>query len=380
MIRCTDKQLLDQLNALRDRERTTTLDILIYLAEVERRKLHLSLGYSSMFAFATCHLHYSESAAGRRVQAARCVRDHPELAKLLRRGSINLSTLSLVARILNDANKKDLLAQIGGKSQRDVETIVAMYKPATRVRDRIQPVCVPVAKPIDSARNGPTGAPAECAAGALFGSNHSRSWSDSLSRKTNNNNWIRPYVEESNGETRVGTSGETHGEDLGRIQIETRFKVQFAARPAFMQKFEEVRALLTGRFPRGPSFETVFEAALDAFLERQSPIQRDARRKQSAAKANGPTNVNGRAEAGTKWRGIPVAVRDAVYVRDGGRCTFVGTAQQRCDSTHDVEIDHRQPVARGGTNDIENLRLLCSTHNRSEAERVFGVAWMQQFQ
>jgi len=47
------------------RERGVTLRILHYLIEIERRKLHLLLGRSSMFDYCTRGLGYSESAAWR---------------------------------------------------------------------------------------------------------------------------------------------------------------------------------------------------------------------------------------------------------------------------------------------------------------------------
>jgi hypothetical protein len=123
------------------------LTILLHLHEVERRKLHLKLGYASLFDFATRHLRYSESAAGRRIQAARCIAKHPEVKGLLERNEVNLSTIAMVSRILNDTNKDELLAAIRNKSQRQVESLVVATKPATRVRDRIKPVLVPVSEP-----------------------------------------------------------------------------------------------------------------------------------------------------------------------------------------------------------------------------------------
>src|SRR4029453_18361261 len=93
----TDRELLAALHQLRGSERESTLDILRHLNEVARRKLHLKLGYSSMFAYCTEHLCYSESTAARRVQAARCLSRFPQIEGLLLRGEINLVTLGLVA-------------------------------------------------------------------------------------------------------------------------------------------------------------------------------------------------------------------------------------------------------------------------------------------
>jgi hypothetical protein len=41
----------------------------------------------------------------------------------------------------------------------------------------------------------------------------------------------------------------------------------------------------------------------------------------------------------------------------------------RCNSTYQIQTDHIIPLALGGTNDIDNLRVLCGVHNRSEAAR-----------
>ncbi len=62
-----------------------------------------------------------------------------------------------------------------------------------------------------------------------------------------------------------------------------------------------------------------------------------------------------------------------VYQRDGGRCSFVGKAGHRCGSTYQLEYDHENPRAHGGTSDAGNLRLLCRVHNQFEAEQVIGA-------
>jgi hypothetical protein len=52
---------------------------------------------------------------------------------------------------------------------------------------------------------------------------------------------------------------------------------------------------------------------------------------------------------------------------------------QRCDSTRDLQADHITPVAKGGTNDVSNLRCLCGQHNRLVAEAHYGNKHMQKF-
>ncbi|HET9252192.1 MAG TPA: hypothetical protein VFP58_08755, partial [Candidatus Eisenbacteria bacterium] len=83
-----------------------------------------------------------------------------------------------------------------------------------------------------------------------------------------------------------------------------------------------------------------------------------------------------RRRTGIRNRYIPAQVRHAVWNRDGGRCTFVGTNGHRCDSGKFLEFDHVDPRNRQDT--VEGLRLRCRVHNQYEAERVFGTEFMKR--
>lgn len=57
----------------------------------------------------------------------------------------------------------------------------------------------------------------------------------------------------------------------------------------------------------------------------------------------------------------------------------MGETGERCESTHDLELDHIEAYGRGGTARVVNLRLRCAAHNFLEAERVYGVERMKRF-
>jgi len=69
---------------------------------------------------------------------------------------------------------------------------------------------------------------------------------------------------------------------------------------------------------------------------------------------------------------IPNATKRQVHARDGLRCTFVGSDGQRCTATQFIQIHHEEAWARGGGETVDNLRMLCASHNRLLAEREFG--------
>lgn len=69
-------------------------------------------------------------------------------------------------------------------------------------------------------------------------------------------------------------------------------------------------------------------------------------------------------------RSVPVSVKRAVWVRDLGRCAFVGTDGHRCGERSFVEFHHARPYAIGGKPTVGNIELRCRRHNDYEA-RVF---------
>ncbi len=76
--------------------------------------------------------------------------------------------------------------------------------------------------------------------------------------------------------------------------------------------------------------------------------------------------------------GIPRAVRREVFERDGEQCTFTDQRGNRCPSRTHLELDHATPRARGGRDDVQNLRVVCRAHNRFYAEQAFGREHMDE--
>lgn len=57
------------------------------------------------------------------------------------------------------------------------------------------------------------------------------------------------------------------------------------------------------------------------------------------------------------WSLIRKAKSKEVYTKDIHAC-------KQCGSTENLEIDHIVPLARGGSNELDNLQILCKKCNR----------------
>ena len=110
----------------------------MHLAEIEERRLHLTLGFGSMFEFCVKQLKLSEGEAFRRILAARLGRRFPVVHSLIASGAVHLSALELAREHLSDENHVELLEALSGKSKREVEQLLASRFPKPDVPDRIR--------------------------------------------------------------------------------------------------------------------------------------------------------------------------------------------------------------------------------------------------
>ena len=132
----------------------------------------------------------------------------------------------------------------------------------------------------------------------------------------------------------------------------------------FAEDLTAVRAALSHQIPDG-NLEKVLHACMRLML-------RDCeRRRRGSGKTRASTAQSAHAD-GTRY--IPAAVRDEIWRRDEGRCTFLGTDGHRCGSTHQLQFHHVVPFGKGGESTVSNLTLLCAAHNRFRAEKDYGAA------
>jgi len=139
------------------------------------------------------------------------------------------------------------------------------------------------------------------------------------------------------------------------------------------------------------SFEEMLESLADYYIEREDPVKKAERAlaKRAAAAESGPANserseqaesvrsesdcselvraksrVRSRKSAHPQRKPLTAHQIHTVNARDGRRCTFIDTKGNRCPNERWLHVHHVQSVARGGTNESENLITLCSRHHQ----------------
>src|SRR5262249_51586137 len=115
-----------------------TADLLAHLAECDERRLHLDLGFPSLFAYCTESLGFCEATAWRRITAARVCRRFPQAFAMISSSSLHLSALCALKPHLNADNANELFELCSYKSTRKLDELLARRFPKPDVPDSIR--------------------------------------------------------------------------------------------------------------------------------------------------------------------------------------------------------------------------------------------------
>lgn len=298
----TNEELTNRIDILRSKEREVVLKFLLYLGEFEKRRLYLGLGYASLYDFCTRKLGYSDGAAYRRIESARCLRLHPELAENFLKGEVSICTISTASRAIKE--EKAEIKDIIGKSKSEVESLVAPLIPVSKPREVIKEIKVtPLVTSKDISIFPP---PVE----------------------------VKDPVPES------------------------RYEIKFSVDKETYEKIQSVKAKLSNKLGSNLSIESIFNELLNDFVAEPKPKER--------------TKINDNS------RYIPISVKREVLGRDNHQCSYVSPDGVKCTAKHYLQFDHVRPFAIGGKSNSENIRLLCSAHNRARIAETFPEFILQQ--
>jgi hypothetical protein len=256
---------------------------------------------------------------------------------MLTTGALSPTTARMLARHLTPENHHELLAAASGKSKQQVEKLLAGLFPQPDVPSGIRKLpaarpAVPLTATTPAVEIGDAGKAASAppaGPGAGISASHAAS---------------APVI----------------ARPLVRALASERYVIRFTASAETCEKLRHAQDLLGHAVPGG-DLAQVFDRALTVLVE-------DLQRRKFASTKR-PGKSRGQKEDS---RNIPAPVRRAVWTRDGGRCAFVASSGRRCDERRRLEFHHVQPYGAGGRPTVENLRLVCASHNRHEAELFYG--------
>lgn len=371
--RLADDELVSRLVALAGREREASAEGVAHLSELERRGLHLKAGYGSLFAYCREALLLAEADSFNRIEVARAARRFPAVLELLAEGSVNLTTVRLLSPHLTRENHRAVLDSARGKKRAEVEEIVARLAPrpdapawlrklpGPRVRV-LATVTVPrTPTPPPEAAAGPAAPPTSPFPGDGPGPLASAAATPSpveADASALAPPAVAPLVPDEPA-SRALPSPPAPGRTVSPLSPD-RYRLQLTIGPGTLDKLLLARDMLSHVVPAGDD-AAVLDRALTALLVELA--------RQRFAATDRPRPSPGTSPGS---RHVPAEVKRAVWVRDAGRCAFVGEGGRRCEERRFLEFHHRRPHAVGGEATVANIELRCRGHNDHEARVYFA--------
>ncbi|MBK7963781.1 MAG: HNH endonuclease [Bdellovibrionales bacterium] len=301
-------------------ERRLTHQILQLIAEVDQRKLYLPMAQASLFDYLVTLIGYTPASAQRRIDAARMMQQVPEVGSKIENGSLKLSQVSQVQKVLRlvrktdnlqllPDEKKDLLAKLENKTGAESELILAQefkLPPQTQFRQKIQQdESVRIELTLSKEQIEIVERAKALLSHALPGATLAE---------------VIVSLAERYVRTRVGAKSKSKG------QTETKMKTEMKTET-----------------------ETNAEAWTKSSIDQGSTSAPEGTERQ---------------RRGVSKQAIPAAIKKNVLSRNQG-CEFRDAKTGRvCGSKMFLEVDHVQPRFAGGGNEPFNLRPMCSSHNK----------------
>ncbi len=271
----SDVDLMAALTRLAQRERSSTAELLAGLEEFDRRRLYLGLGFNSLHAYCRDVLHLTDGAAYTRIEVARASRRFPVLLDMVRDGRLSVATACLVSSRLVADTADGLLAEVTGKSKREVEALLAVRNPKPPVPSVIRKLpdvgrkaeAVAIVQPTSHLALEPAPDPPS-----------------------------PPATPSSRRAVLAPLSG-------------AHYKLQVTISASAHDRLRQIQDLMRHRLPSGDP-AVIVERALDV-------LYAELLKKKAAAVARPRT---ARESVDAKGRHVPASVKRAVWKRDEGRC------------------------------------------------------------
>jgi len=331
LTRLSDAELVARVKSLVARERDATAHLVAHLAEMDTRDVHLREGYESLYVYCRDALGLSEGESYNRIEVARAARRFPVILEMLAAGAVNLTAARLLAPHLTPANHREVLDSARGKKKREIEEIVAALSPrpdvAASVR-KLPAVRIQTFLPMDASIAPDASAPGPAAP--------------------------------SPTETTVTAEPLSAPRAAVTPLSPDRYKLQLTIGGATLEKLRLAKDMLSHAIPSGDD-AAVLDRALTALLVDL------AKKKFADTRSPRPSRAKDR-----RARDASAAVKRAAWVRDLGRCAFIGTSGHRCNERRFLEFHHVDPHALGGEASVDKIELRCRRHNDYEGRLYFG--------
>ncbi|MFN7905057.1 MAG: HNH endonuclease [Pseudobdellovibrionaceae bacterium] len=332
----SDDALISAVRNLVKSERRIMHLVLLHIQEIDNRRLYLKLGYTSLYQYLTQELGYAENAAYDRMQGARLLKSNPNISKKIEEGALNLSQLVKVSaclkqerkdgKIVSPALTQKLFQQIENKTKFETEMILAQtFQHVPEQTQKIKPQ-----------QDGSV-----------------------VLQITLTQEQFEIFKQAQNLLSHL-VPDQSFSETITYLAKAYYKKVQGKGERISADKKRSVG---------GSPLTNLQEADYQSSKIVKSMDQSVTERNLTQGFVEKPLVVTSSPKKQNSRKYISVHLKRVLFGKSNYSCEFVHPETgKKCCSKYQLQIDHFDPLALGGSDDRRNLRVLCAVHNRAEAE------------
>ncbi|MGZ3783940.1 MAG: HNH endonuclease, partial [Bdellovibrio sp.] len=363
-----DKDLVEQVRLLFNREKRIGDAILLGLKEIKQRRLFAALGYSSLFEMLVKFYNLSETASYQRVNALKLIESVPEAQEALFNGEVSLSNAALVQSFIqrtkssmSTEEKMNIIESVKGKTHREAQVTLAKSNPIaalpankekaltknhTQLQIVVDEETIALLKEIQSLLSHAIPDGEYNAVLKYMGKQvveflrkkKGRSASTSTLNNNNNNNNNDDVSSNTGCDSNLTPKSNSDSNASLGLNLKTSHGFDFNSNSISISSSSRSNLNITV-----DSLQTTTDSSKHCVRSRY--ITQETKRR--------------------------------VYARSKGQCEFVGVDGHRCESRHQLEFDHVTPWSQGGTNAENNIQILCKIHNLYRVKETHGF-WFKK--
>jgi 5-methylcytosine-specific restriction endonuclease McrA len=338
--------VLDQkLKSLVKTERKITHEILLTIQTIDLTKSYRELGYGSLYSYLTKEIGYTEGPAQSRIQAARLLKTVPEVSDDLKAGDLNLSQLSMVQSAIRQEEqaeniqiskeqKIEILQQLKSKN---------MFETMKTLKQELPSFQPPKPRAIPVEDN-------QIKVSLQF---HEKDWNKVKSLMAHFSHSVPDQRLESlllYWHSQVEAKKQKQKERVEKQEMQISKEKKVADEVSQQQVEAKVQSEIKN--------ENVSDQNLSA--SDILPLKQRCQQTESSKRRQGREYISQN-------------IKVQLLSRAQEQCEFHTADGKRCESKHFLEIDHIVPLARGGSNEFQNLRIYCRAHNQLSAKN-WGIS------
>lgn len=381
----SNHELVQRFEKLVRTERKITHLVLCHIAEIEDRQIYAEIGFDGMYTYLTRGLGYSEGSAYRRLQSARLLKKLPQVAEKIATGALNLTQLTQVQKCLkedlrsgkrvSEAKTQEILESLEYKNSFETQkTLAVQFNQPIQVQENLKPQADESVR-IEVTLSKEQFQELETARNLLSHTCPEGSWADVLAMLAKKFN--QKKLGKSPDVVSAVTAGSGSDSDSRSTSRNSNNIYSFSKN----KKSNKSNKSNSKNINRNNNGSNIQHYAKDHGTSDDENSGNGNRSSNIASKSNAgkKTRINSvistppviAAGFSRRRKYISLHKKRALLHKAHHCCEYVDPlSQKRCQSKFHLEIDHIRPMALGGCDDFNNLRILCRTHNGLAARRA----------